>query len=232
MMVNFVDAILDTSQTGGVIKYNLIHADSTTEQVQLAMATPVQTQGTPLNKATFDSIQTDLTNLNNNKLNVSSKATQSEAEAGTNDTKYMTPLKVQQKLNSYKTTYENSTTSTSYTYTTILNLTNNNNTFVKIHGSYNTPQYADWRLIITFGDGTTKTMTNKDTQYQKAAKGFFEFNIDTFAGIIYGEYIADGTSDGVKNYYENKQVTKAEVGIANGGMGYTTSFKAVTQYIV
>lgn len=90
-MTNFVDTVFNTTSTGGVIKYNLTHADSTTEQVQMNIATPVQTQGTALNKAFFDTIQTDLTNLSNNKLNVSNKATQSDAIAGTNDTKYITP---------------------------------------------------------------------------------------------------------------------------------------------
>ena len=43
----------------------------------------------------FDSIKDDL----NSRLLISNKATTSEAQVGTNDTKYMTPLKVQQKLN-------------------------------------------------------------------------------------------------------------------------------------
>lgn len=92
-MTNFVDTVFNTSATGNVIKYNLKHADNTTEQVQLSVATPITTQGTALNKAFFDTIQTDL----NNKLAISSKASQSEAETGTNDTKYMTPLKVKQE---------------------------------------------------------------------------------------------------------------------------------------
>lgn len=51
--------------------------------------------GRAMNKEFFDSIQTDLNNL----LPKSSKATQAEAEAGTNNTKYMTPLRVSQLLN-------------------------------------------------------------------------------------------------------------------------------------
>lgn len=58
-MTNVVDTILNTSATDGVIKYNLIHADSTSENVQINLATPVQTQGTAINKALFDSIQAD-----------------------------------------------------------------------------------------------------------------------------------------------------------------------------
>ena len=58
-MTNFVDTNFNTSATGGVLKYNLTHADNTTEQVQMSIATPVQTQGTALNKAFFDTIASD-----------------------------------------------------------------------------------------------------------------------------------------------------------------------------
>lgn len=58
-MINVVDEVLNTTSTGGVIKYNLTHADNTTELVQINMATPVQTAGTPINKVLFDSIQSD-----------------------------------------------------------------------------------------------------------------------------------------------------------------------------
>lgn len=112
-MTNFVDTVFNTSATGNVIKYNLKHADGTTEQVQLSVATPITTQGTALNKAFFDTIQTDL----NNKLAISSKASQSEAETGTNDTKYMTPLKVKQELAVNKITRTQLAKWTTSTYT-------------------------------------------------------------------------------------------------------------------
>ena len=55
-MINVVDEVLNTAATGNVIKYNVTHSDNTTEQVQIDLATPVTTQGTPINKALFDSI--------------------------------------------------------------------------------------------------------------------------------------------------------------------------------
>lgn len=56
-LLNFTDTVFNTSATGNVIKYNLQHADSTTEQVQLSVATPITTQGTAMNKAFFDKIE-------------------------------------------------------------------------------------------------------------------------------------------------------------------------------
>lgn len=91
-MNNVIDEVLDTAQTDNKIKYKIIHADSTEEIVQLELYTPVTTEGTALNKALFDSIQADL----NTRLLISNLATQQEAEAGTNNTKYMTPLRVKQ----------------------------------------------------------------------------------------------------------------------------------------
>lgn len=52
-MTNFVDTNFNTSATGGVIKYNLTHADNTTELVQLDIATPVQTQRNKTKQSIF-----------------------------------------------------------------------------------------------------------------------------------------------------------------------------------
>jgi len=52
--------------------------------------------GTPINKLLFDSIDTDV----RARLEISSKATNAEIEAGTDDTKYTTSSKVQHKLDS------------------------------------------------------------------------------------------------------------------------------------
>lgn len=54
--------------------------------------------GTPINKALFDSIASDLSTLNSTKLNIADKATSVEAQAGIDNTKYMTPQTVQNKL--------------------------------------------------------------------------------------------------------------------------------------
>ena len=97
-MTNVVDEVLNTAQTDNKVKYILTRDNGTTENVQIDLLTPVVTQGTPLNKALFDSIQADITSLNNNKLNISSKATNAEAQAGTNTTKYLVPSTMQAKL--------------------------------------------------------------------------------------------------------------------------------------
>lgn len=55
-MINVVDEVLNTGATDNKIKYTLTHEDNTTELVQIDLATPVTTVGTPLNKALFDSI--------------------------------------------------------------------------------------------------------------------------------------------------------------------------------
>lgn len=62
-MINVIDEVLNTGATDNKIKYTLTHADGTSELVQLDLATPVTTEGTPLNKVLFDSIQSDLTFL-------------------------------------------------------------------------------------------------------------------------------------------------------------------------
>lgn len=94
-MNNVIDEVLDTAQTDNKIKYTLTHADGTTELVQLDLATPVTVAGTPLNKLLFDSIADDL----NTRLLISSKATDNEAIAGTDTSKYIVPSTLQAKLN-------------------------------------------------------------------------------------------------------------------------------------
>lgn len=59
-MVNFVNEVPNTALTDNVLKYTLTKEDNTTELVQIDLATPLQVVGTPLNKATFDSIKTHL----------------------------------------------------------------------------------------------------------------------------------------------------------------------------
>ncbi len=57
------------------------------ENATIEITTEVVQEPTPLNKALFDSINNDL----KTKLPISDKATDSEAQSGTNNTKYMTP---------------------------------------------------------------------------------------------------------------------------------------------
>lgn len=79
--------------------------------------------GTKLNKAYFDTIQTDVNSLNTNKLNVSAKATGNEVIAGTNDTKYITPYALTSKIQRLNVTGSSTSVTTSPKYTDILDLT-------------------------------------------------------------------------------------------------------------
>lgn len=115
-MNNVIDEVL-----AGEPRYTIKDNGGTTlyDNVQIDLKTQVTTTGTPLNKALFDSIQTDL----NTRLLISNKATTGEAQAGTNDTKYITPKKVQDKLKYLISTSSNSTAGT-YTVCTFANYTN------------------------------------------------------------------------------------------------------------
>ena len=72
-MNNVVDEVLNTSATDNKVKYKITYSNNTSDIVELDLYTPVTTQGTPINRTLFESIRTDLTNLNNNKENVSNK---------------------------------------------------------------------------------------------------------------------------------------------------------------
>lgn len=115
-MNNVIDEVL-----AGEPRYNIKTdgGSSIYNNVQIDLATNVTTAGTPLNKALFDSIQADL----NTRLLISNKATTAEAQAGTNDTKYMTPKKTQDKLKNLISTSSNSTAGT-YTVCTFANYPN------------------------------------------------------------------------------------------------------------
>lgn len=91
-MINVVDEILEDQA-----KYRILDSNGNVlyDNVSIELATQVQTQGTPLNKALFDSIQDDL----DTRLLISSKATQLQAETGSENTRYMTPLRVKQYHN-------------------------------------------------------------------------------------------------------------------------------------
>lgn len=93
-MNNVVDEVLNTAATDNKIKYRITKSDNTYEDVTIDLITPVTTEGTALNKVLFDSIKDDL----NSRLLISSKATQAEAEAGTNTTKYIVPSTLLYKL--------------------------------------------------------------------------------------------------------------------------------------
>lgn len=59
-MIEVIDEVLNTGATDNKVKYTLTHANGTTELVQIDLATPVTTAGTPLNRYLFNSIQADV----------------------------------------------------------------------------------------------------------------------------------------------------------------------------
>lgn len=59
-MINFIDEVLNTASTQNKIKYKITHSDNSTEIVEIDLQTPVTQQGTPLNRATFETIKSHL----------------------------------------------------------------------------------------------------------------------------------------------------------------------------
>ena len=113
-MINVIDEVLAAEP-----KYTITHSDNTTEEVSIDLATTVTTQGTPLNKALFDSINADI----QARVLISDKATTVEAQALTNDSHYMTPLKVKEGLQYLTKTGSASNSTTTAQTTTMLDMT-------------------------------------------------------------------------------------------------------------
>ena len=85
-MISVVDEVLS-----GEAKYRIKDENGNIlyDNVTIEEGTPVNTQGTPLNKVLFDSIQADI----NSRVLKTDKATQAQAEGGSDNTKYMTSLR-------------------------------------------------------------------------------------------------------------------------------------------
>lgn len=149
-MINVVDEVLASSP-----RYTIKNNGGTTlyDDVQIDLKTQVTTTGTPLNKALFDSIRDDL----NSRLLISSKATTTEAQTGTNDTKYMTPLKTRQALNYLTTTKNISAGTTSETLYTFTNTT----AIIRIDGQIGSPAYSGTNYpSITLSGSTIRSYYN------------------------------------------------------------------------
>lgn len=96
-MNNVVDRVPTQVLSNGAVRWEQFDAQGNSlGYVYLKRADEPSTEGTKLNKVLFDSIQTDL----NSRLLASLKATQAQAEAGTDNTRYMTALRVLQEINS------------------------------------------------------------------------------------------------------------------------------------
>ena len=115
-MNNVIDEVLS-----GEPRYTIKDSGGTTlyDNVQIDLKTAITTQGTPLNRALFESIRTDL----NSRLLASNKATTQDVITGTNNTEYVTP----QSLNSLitLTSREYASGETSIQTDTIITFNNN-----------------------------------------------------------------------------------------------------------
>lgn len=168
-MNNVIDEVL-----AGEPRYNIKTdgGSSIYNNVQIDLATTVTTSGTPLNKALFDSIQADL----NTRLLISNKATTAEAQAGTNDTKYMTPLKTQQKLNSLTTVIEGQTNDT----TTLISWTASDKKVFRLSGKLRRGQSG-----LAFLLNNTSVFSTRDDS-SSSAWYFVDMTIDLNTLTYYG----------------------------------------------
>lgn len=151
-MNNVIDEVLDLSSTGGAIKYTIAPDGQDSFLAQIDLATNVTTQGTPLNKVLFDSIKADL----NTRLLISSKSTQAQAEAGTNNTQYMTPLRTAQAIFAQRKvrTYDLSLTAGQWNDIVFADYMNTNTKKIIIEGTA-TPSYD---MTLTTTGGTTQVI--------------------------------------------------------------------------
>lgn len=209
-MNTVVDEVL-----AGSPRYNIKNNSGTTlySNVQIDLATTVTTAGTPLNKVLFDSIQEDL----NTRLLISNKATTAEAQAGTNDTKYMTPLKTKQALQNQKTV---TTFATGTTSGTIFTFNNSSTKTIKITGAFGVPAYYSSSYpSITLG-GTQIGLHS--FAYRQAS---FEHNIASSFSFTLGKYDNSSQVGKAPFFLEFDMATKTLKGtIAVAKTGTITTF--------
>lgn len=186
-MNNFVDEVLASAP-----RYNIKDNDGNMlfSNVQTELATRVQTQGTPLNKAFFDSIKNDL----NSRLLINNKASTAEAVAGVNNTKYMTPLRTKEVLNSLKTIKNISTGTTSETLYTF---NNNSTSIIKIEGLIGSPVYYN---------NLRTSITLNGTQIRYGADDSGHYNVDSSHVVNVGEVTSIDTYSPF--WYEFNMATK------------------------
>ena len=175
-MNNVVDEVL-----AGSPRYNIKDNGGTTlySNVQIDLATQVTTAGTPLNKALFDSIATDI----NSRLLTSNKATTGEAQAGTNDTKYMTALKVKEREQSLVSSVTKTATG-SATEQTIFDFSTATGNIIEISGTYGEVNTSSEQTIYLNGtsfNGASQnnlSLTDYDFRYTSSGKGSFYIRVD------------------------------------------------------
>lgn len=155
-MNNVVDEILQDEPTYRILdnQGNILY-----DNISIEMITAITQIGTALNKALFDSIKTDL----DSRLPKSYKATQAQAQAGTDNTNYMTALRTKQAIKSFKNIKYNSITLSTSAQTTV-NLSDyiNDNT-IKIEILIN--------VIFASSDGGVDINGTKITKVGKTVTG-------------------------------------------------------------
>lgn len=197
-MINFIDTVLDGSPT-----FKFTYDDNTTAtNVKIELENDIQTLGTAMNKALFDSIADDL----NSRLLISNKASNAEAKAGTNDTKYMTPAKVQTKLQTLTTrATQTHSGDTRTTYTLLGNVSNQViDIFANISAGNGSSNYASvtfngtgLKIESTVDSLTSATATSVPLQFFSTTKQTMHLRIDTYSktitGNLYRLYTSTGT---------------------------------------
>ena len=174
-MNNVVDEVLNTSATGNKIKYRITHEDSTSEVVTIDLETPVTTPGTPLNKTLFDSIKDDL----NSRLLISSKATNQEADTGTDTSKYIVPstlLYKLQHLNYSPGELKSTGTTKTATFYDGTQLTNSNTILITGKAYFSGYHSTDMRASLTIngtriGDDTSINNSVEIQLYNSSSSG-------------------------------------------------------------
>lgn len=195
-MNNVIDEVL-----AGSPRYTIKDNGGTTlyDNVQIDLKTQVTTQGTPLNKALFDSIQADL----NTRLLISNKASSGEVQAGTNNTKYITPLANKQGKEALITTKTIYATG-SATAQTIFDFSTATGSIVEISGTYGENTTGSEQTIYlngTYINGASQnglSVTDYDWRYIANNKGSFYFRFDltnkTFVAMFSGRKSGGSTT--------------------------------------
>ena len=218
-MNTVVDEVL-----AGSPRYNIKDngGSSIYSNVQIDLATQVTTQGTPLNKALFDSIQSDLTNLSNNKLNVLDKATTAQSQAGTNDTKYITPSKLKDRQTYLTQTVELSALSNA-TEQTLFDFSTATGNVVEISGLFYNSNTSSVNPQMNFNGtnvlGASQNSYGVTTYYQprNSTSGFY-FRFDL-------------TSKSFIGYMEKRGATSStisEAGVLDFVVGHFTTLTSIT----
>lgn len=206
-MNTVTDEVLNTAATDNKIKYRITKSDNSYEIVEISLETPVTTQGTPLNRALFESIKNDL----NNRLLKSSKASAADVQAATNADKYATPASLTGYIVKQNAEFNNSSrTDTIYTFDN--NMIGKLSIFGFIKGkttydsnNYPTPKVNYGACIVTVND---EEIFNS---IKEADEGFkIEVDFDAKAIHYIGDYTTI-TRSGSAPYTYSAQTTHKDI---------------------